>query len=66
MVKFNQIMKSKTMLFSIALAVFGVIELNMSLLSTYMSQEVYGIFVIVVGAITAVLRLLTTTSIEDK
>lgn len=66
MVKLKQIMKSKTMLFSIALAVLGVIELNMSLLSTYMSQEVYGIFVIVVGAITAVLRLLTTTSIEDK
>lgn len=66
MVKLKQIMKSKTMLFSIALAVLGVIELNMSLLSTYMSQEVYGIFVIVIGAITAVLRLLTTTSIEDK
>ncbi len=66
MVKLKKLLKSKTMIFSILLAMLGVVELNMSVFSTYMTQEMYGIFVIVVGMITAVLRILTTSSIDDK
>lgn len=66
MVKLKKILKSKTMIFSILLAVLGVVELNMSIFSTFMSEEIYGVFVIVVGMITAILRVVTTTSLEDK
>lgn len=62
----KKLLKSKTMIFSILLAILGVIEMNMSVFSNYMTEETYGLFVIFIGVVTAVLRILTTTSISDK
>jgi len=61
-----QILKSKTMLFALALSVFGVIESQLALLSPYMSPQVFGLFTIVVSVSVAVLRVLTTTPLNEK
>ena len=62
----KQIFKSKTMMFALALAVFGVIELQAKLFAPYMSPEAFGVFNIVLGIIVAVLRVLTTVPLSEK
>jgi hypothetical protein len=58
--------KSKTLLFAFALAIFGVIELQIKLFATYMPPEVFGFFSITVGVVVAVLRVLTTIPLSEK
>jgi len=62
----QQILKSKTMLFAIALAVFGVLEANAQLLSGFIPPEYYGSAVTMIGIIVAVLRVLTTAPLSEK
>ena len=62
----KQVLKSKTMLFALALAVFGVIEMQAKLFAAYMSPEAFGVFNIVIGVIVAVLRVFTTLPLSDK
>lgn len=52
---------SRTMLFALLLAVFGVLEANMQLLSAFIPQHLYGAAVTLVGVIVAVLRVVTTS-----
>ena len=58
--------KSKTLLFALALAIFGVIEMQIKMFSDYMSPEAFGIFNIVIGVIVAVLRVITTVPLSEK
>lgn len=58
--------KSKTIWFALALAVFGVIELQVKLFAQYMSPEAFGIFNIVISIVVAVLRVLTTMPLSEK
>lgn len=58
-------LKSKTQLFNIALAVIGVIELNMHLLRDNLGDS-YGLVFIAVSCAGLVLRTLTTEPISDK
>lgn len=60
------IIKSKTMLFALALAVFGVIEINIKLFANYLSPEFFGIFSIAISIIVAVLRVFTTMPLDKK
>jgi len=58
--------KSKTIWFALALAVFGVVEMQIKLFAGYMSPELFGLFNILVGVIVAVLRVLTTVPLHEK
>ena len=59
-------LKSKTLWFALALAVFGVVEMQIKVFASYMSPEAFGIFNIVVGLIVAVLRVFTTLPLSEK
>ena len=59
-------LKSKTLWFALALAVFGVVELQIKVFASYMSPEAFGIFNIVVGLVVAVLRVFTTLPLSEK
>ena len=59
-------LKSKTLWFALALAVFGVIEMQIKVFAAYMTPEAFGIFNIVVGLIVAVLRVFTTLPLSEK
>lgn len=58
--------KSKTIWFALALAVFGVIEMQIKLFAEYMSPEMFGLFNIFVGIVVAVLRVVTTMPLSEK
>lgn len=59
-------LKSKTLWFALALAVFGVVEMQIKVFASYMSPEAFGVFNIVVGLIVAVLRVFTTLPLSEK
>ena len=59
-------LKSKTLWFALALAVFGVVEMQIKVFASHMSPETFGIFNIVVGLIVAVLRVFTTLPLSEK
>ena len=57
-------MKSRTMWFSFALVVFGAIFDNFSYLQSVIDQKYYGILLVTIGVIVAILRFLTTGPIR--
>lgn len=59
-------LKSKTMRFALALAVLGVIETQLGVLSQYMSKELFGLFSIGISVAVAVLRVVTTSPLSEK
>lgn len=59
-------LKSKTLWFALALAIFGVVEMNVKYFSSYLTPEVFGLFSILISVIVAILRVLTTTPLSDK
>lgn len=54
------------MLFALALAIFGVIEINIQLFANYLSPQFFGIFSIAISLIVAVLRVFTTMPLDKK
>jgi len=58
-------MKSRTMWFSFALVVFGALFDNFSYLQSVINERYYGIILVIVGVIVAILRFLTTGPIND-
>lgn len=63
---FIQILKSKTMLFALLLAVLGVIQTSLGVFTSYLTPQAAGIITVIVGIAVAVLRVLTTQSLGDK
>ena len=59
-------MRSKTMWFSLALVILGVVYDNFSYLEQLINPRLYGIFLIFTGIVVAVLRFITTMPLEDK
>ena len=59
-------MRSKTMWFSLALMVFGVVFDNFSYVQNLINERWYGPIFITIGVITAVLRFITTLPLEEK
>lgn len=59
-------MKSRTLWFALALAVFGVIEMNVKVFSSYFTPELFGWFSIFISVIVAILRVITTTPLSEK
>ncbi len=58
--------KSKTMLFSFFLAVFGVLESDFGLLRELIGEHYYGLAFTSVAVIVASLRWATTSDLKDK
>lgn len=57
-------MKSRTLWFSFLLVVFGAIFDNFSYLQNVINERYYGVLLVVIGVIVAVLRFLTTGPIK--
>ena len=62
----KQSLKSRTIIFALALALFGVLETQIHIFSQFMSQEAFGVFNIVVAIAVALLRVITTMPITQK
>lgn len=58
--------KSKTMWFSVALVIFGALYDNFNYIQGLIDPSLYGVCLISIGVIVAVLRFLTTQPLEDK
>jgi hypothetical protein len=56
--------RSKTLWFSFLLVVFGALFDNFSYLQSVIDQRYYGILLVGIGLITAILRFLTTGPIK--
>ena len=56
--------RSRTLWFSFALVVFGALFDNFSYLQSVISERYYGVLLVVIGIIVAVLRFLTTGPVE--
>ena len=52
--------RSKTMWFSFALVVFGALFDNFSYLQSVINEKYYGILLVGIGVIVAILRFITT------
>jgi hypothetical protein len=59
-------MKSKTLWFALALAIFGVLEMNVKFFTSYLTPATFGIFSITISMIVAILRVVTTLPLKDK
>ena len=59
-------MRSKTMWFSLALVILGVVYDNFGYVSNLIDPRLYGVLLILIGITVAVLRFVTTTSLEDR
>ena len=59
-------MHSRTMWFSLALVVLGVIYDNFSYVQNIIDPRLYGILLIAIGIVVAILRFITTSSLDDR
>lgn len=62
----KQILKSKTMIFAILLAVLSVLQASMEVFTPFLSSQGVGLLGLVIGLAIAILRVLTTAPLEDK
>jgi len=56
--------QSKTMWFSLALVVLGALLDNFSYLQSVIDQKYYGVILVVIGVIVAILRFYTATPLR--
>lgn len=59
-------LKSKTLWFSVLLAIGGVLEQSVSLITQLVGQGNVGIVMMVISIAVAVLRVLTTVPLSEK
>lgn len=62
----KQILKSKTMLFALALAILGVLQTSMDVFTPYLTPQASGLLTVILGLLVAILRVLTTVPLTDK
>jgi hypothetical protein len=55
---------SKTMWFSLLLVVFGAVEAGFPYLQNVIDPQYYGVILVAIGVIVAILRFITTKPIE--
>ena len=65
MEKIKRCHRSKTMWWSLLLVVLGAVADNLSYLQSQIDERYYGVIVMGIGIITAVLRWNTTKPLED-
>jgi len=59
-------LKSKTMWFSILIAIGGTLQANVYFLQTLLSAKASGYLMLIIGIIVAILRVVTFQSLTDK
>ena len=59
-------MHSKTMWFSLALMVLGVVYDNFNYVQNIIDPRLYGIILILIGVVVAALRFVTTLPLDEK
>ena len=59
-------MHSKTMWFSLALMILGVVYDNFSYVQNIIDPRFYGVILIAIGIVVAVLRFVTTLPLDEK
>lgn len=59
-------MRSKTMWFSLALVILGVVYDNFSYVENIIDPKLYGVLLIAIGIIVAILRFVTTLPLDEK
>lgn len=59
-------MRSKTMWFSLALAILGAIFDNLSYIQPFLDPKVYGIGLVVIAICIAILRVNTNTGLDER
>ena len=57
-------MRSRTMWFSFALVVFGALEAGFPYLQSVIDPQYYGVILVTIGVIVAILRFITTGPIK--
>ena len=62
----QKILKSKTLMFSLALAILGVIEASFQVFAPFMSPAIYGFVLMAISITVAVLRIVTTLPLNEK
>lgn len=60
------VMRSKTMWFSFALVILGVVYENFSYVQNIIDPRLYGVLLIAIGIVVAILRFITTLPLDDK
>lgn len=60
------ILKSKTMLFSLLLAVLGTVEQNTAMVTSIVGPENTGLAMLGISVIVAILRIVTTEPLSAK
>ena len=63
---FHRVIRSKTMIFSIILAILGVLQASQDILSTLFTPKDFGLLTIAISVTVAVLRVLTVKPLEEK
>jgi len=58
--------RSRTMWFSLLLVIFGALFDNLSFLQNIIDPRYYGIILVTIGVIVAILRFITTQPLEDR
>jgi len=61
-----RIIRSKTMLFSIALSVLGAVQASMDVFDKYLTPQAMGFVTLAIGVMVAILRVITTQPLSDK
>ena len=64
--KARGMMRSRTMWFSLALVILGVVYDNFSYVQNLIDPRLYGVLLIAIGIIVAILRFITTAPMEDR
>ena len=59
-------MHSKTMWFSFALVILGVVYDNFSYVENIINPRLYGVLLIAIGIVVAILRFITTMPLDEK
>lgn len=59
-------MRSKTMWFSLAMVILGVVYDNFSYLQNVIDPRYYGTILISIGIVSAILRFYTTLPLDEK
>ena len=59
-------MRSKTMWFSVALAILGAVFDNLSYIQPFLDPKTYGIGLMLIAVLIAILRLNTNTGLDER
>jgi len=59
-------LKSKTIWFSMFISIGGVIQANTEFLHSVMNDKTLGYMLLMIGCVSAILRIYTVDALEDK